>query len=132
MMEKGSEGSDRQHRPGAGFARARRADARRAAYRRWRARVPIVMAGPRRRPLRPWPQRLLRAVLGAAFVFVLLSIGLIGVAAVLGGRSLVLPVWAVAEAESRLNAALDGEMLQLWPHRHNTDGFFAAVMERQV
>lgn len=28
--------------------------------------------------------------------------------------------------------ALDGEMLQLWPHRHNTDGFFAAVMERQA
>lgn len=33
---------------------------------------------------------------------------------------------------ARQGVALDGEMLQLWPHRHNTDGFFAAVLERQA
>lgn len=32
---------------------------------------------------------------------------------------------------ARHGIAVDGEMLQLLPQRHNTDGFFAAVLERQ-
>jgi 16S rRNA (cytosine967-C5)-methyltransferase len=33
---------------------------------------------------------------------------------------------------ARHGIALDGDYLRLLPHRHNTDGFFAAVMERQA
>jgi 16S rRNA (cytosine967-C5)-methyltransferase len=37
---------------------------------------------------------------------------------------------AAALAEQRI--ALDtGECLRLWPHRHGTDGFFAAAFERR-
>ncbi len=32
---------------------------------------------------------------------------------------------------ARHGIALDGEVLRLLPHRHNTDGFFAAVLERR-
>ncbi|MBI2380082.1 MAG: RsmB/NOP family class I SAM-dependent RNA methyltransferase [Gammaproteobacteria bacterium] len=36
------------------------------------------------------------------------------------------------EALGRLNEGLDmGDYLQLWPHRHNTDGFFAAALVRK-
>ncbi|MDO9524199.1 MAG: hypothetical protein Q7J57_01450, partial [Gemmobacter sp.] len=65
----------------------------------------------RRRPVVhvPWQRRLLRAVLGAGAVFVVFALGLTLAAALLGGRSFVLPVWAVAEAESRLNRAFDGQ-----------------------
>ena len=33
---------------------------------------------------------------------------------------------------ARQGISVDGEMLRLLPHRHNTDGFFAAVLERQA
>jgi len=33
---------------------------------------------------------------------------------------------------ARHGVALDGDYLRLLPHQHNTDGFFAAVMERQA
>jgi len=85
---------------------------RRAAYRRWRARVPMVLAGPRPpRKLRPWPVRLLRSVLGAGVGLGLVLVLLVAVAAIYGGRSFVLPVWAVAETETRLNRALAGRAL---------------------
>ncbi len=32
----------------------------------------------------------------------------------------------------RHGIAMDGDMLRLLPHRHNTDGFFAAVLERKA
>lgn len=35
------------------------------------------------------------------------------------------------EALARQGIALEGERLRLLPHRHNTDGFFAAVLERR-
>lgn len=40
----------------------------------------------------------------------------------------------VAEILARRNIPLHdmGDMLRLWPHRHNTDGFFAAVLERKT
>ena len=67
--------------------------------------------GFRRRPVRhvPWPRRLARAVLGAGAVFVAFAVCLTLAAAVLGGRPLPLPVWAVAETEARLNRALGGQ-----------------------
>lgn len=34
-------------------------------------------------------------------------------------------------AEQRIGLEM-GDYLQLWPHRHGTDGFFAAVLERRV
>ncbi|MGE8491219.1 MAG: SAM-dependent methyltransferase, partial [Paraburkholderia nemoris] len=33
-------------------------------------------------------------------------------------------------AEQRIELEM-GDYLSLWPHRHATDGFFAAVLERQ-
>ena len=33
-------------------------------------------------------------------------------------------------AEQRIDLEM-GDYLSLWPHRHGTDGFFAAVLERQ-
>lgn len=111
-MDQGSNGAKDGEKAGVRFARARRVVRRRAAYRRWRSRVPILLAGPRPgRRLRPWYQRLIRATLGAGMVFLLLVAGLAGVAALVGGRSLVLPVWAVAETEARLNRALEGQVL---------------------
>ena len=98
--------------PGAAFARGRQAVARRAAYRKWRAKVPRIYAGRRApRRLRPWYQRLLRAGLWAVLAFGLVLTGLAGVSVVLGGRAVVLPVWAVAETETRLNRALEGRAL---------------------
>ena len=41
----------------------------------------------------------------------------------------LLPAAAVL---ARHDIAIDGEMLRLLPHRHNTDGFFAAVLERRA
>lgn len=41
---------------------------------------------------------------------------------------------AQALAEARVDAAetlVDGDFLRLWPHRHGTDGFFAAVWRRR-
>ena len=37
-----------------------------------------------------------------------------------------------AEVLARLKIDLPdtGEFLRLWPHRHHTDGFFAAILER--
>jgi 16S rRNA (cytosine967-C5)-methyltransferase len=32
---------------------------------------------------------------------------------------------------ARHDIALDGDTLRLLPHRHNTDGFFAAVLDRR-
>ena len=38
-----------------------------------------------------------------------------------------------AELLARQRIALDtGERLRLWPHRHGTDGFFAAAFERRL
>ncbi|MEW6647936.1 MAG: RsmB/NOP family class I SAM-dependent RNA methyltransferase [Pseudomonadota bacterium] len=39
-----------------------------------------------------------------------------------------------SEILARRNVALPdaGEVLRLWPHRHNTDGFFAAALERKA
>lgn len=38
---------------------------------------------------------------------------------------------SAADILAHHDIAVEGEMLQLLPHRHNTDGFFAAVLERQ-
>ena len=62
-----------------------------------------------RRPALPWHRRLGRAVLRAGLVFVLFVGLLAGAGWLLGGRPLALPVWLVAEAETRLNKALDGK-----------------------
>ena len=32
---------------------------------------------------------------------------------------------------SQADTLVDGNFLRLWPHRHGTDGFFAAVWERK-
>jgi len=37
-----------------------------------------------------------------------------------------------AKAEVAATALCSGPFLRLWPHRHNTDGFFAAVWERKL
>ncbi|MDP2085462.1 MAG: hypothetical protein Q8K20_09710, partial [Gemmobacter sp.] len=64
----------------------------------------------RRRPRRapaPWPRRLARAVVWAGIGFAVFVGLLVAAASVLGGRPLALPVWVVAEAETRLNRALN-------------------------
>jgi 16S rRNA (cytosine967-C5)-methyltransferase len=33
---------------------------------------------------------------------------------------------------ARHGIALDGDLLRLLPHRHNTDGFFAAVLDKKA
>lgn len=45
----------------------------------------------------------------------------------------LLPAAEVLEAAKVENAAslVKDEYLRLWPHRHGTDGFFAAVWERR-
>lgn len=57
----------------------------------------------------PWPRRLLRAMLWAGVAFVLFTGLLTAGAALLSGRPLALPVWAVAEVEQRANRALEGQ-----------------------
>jgi 16S rRNA (cytosine967-C5)-methyltransferase len=44
-----------------------------------------------------------------------------------------LPVQALLEAArvSRAAELVSGPFLRLWPHRHQTDGFFAAVWQRR-
>ena len=32
----------------------------------------------------------------------------------------------------RASELVDGDFLRLWPHRHGTDGFFAAVWEKKA
>ena len=59
-----------------------------------------------RRPPAPWPRRLARAVLWAGIAFAVFAGLLTGGATLLGGRPLALPVWVVAEAETRINRAL--------------------------
>lgn len=100
--------------PGKGgrFARGRRIVRRRRAYRRWRTRVPIVFAGRRApRAPQPWYARLIRASIAAVAAFGLVVVMLAGLAAFLGGRAVILPVWAVAEVETRVNRALEGRVL---------------------
>ena len=63
----------------------------------------------RYRPPMPWPKRLARAGLRAALMMAVFLALMVGAATLLGGRPLALPVWAVAEAESRINAALGGQ-----------------------
>ena len=67
-------------------------------------------ARPRRAARRamPWPRRLARALVSAMLALVLFVGGLAGVAVLASGRPVVLPVWAVAETEARMNRALDG------------------------
>ena len=36
-----------------------------------------------------------------------------------------------SEVLARHGIVLDGELLRLLPHRHHTDGFFAAVLDRE-
>ena len=61
-----------------------------------------------RKPAMPLPKRLARAALSALVTLALFVGGLTAVAFVASGRPIALPVWAVAETESRMNAALDG------------------------
>lgn len=56
----------------------------------------------------PWHWRLARAVTWAGLWFVAFVTILLFGAAVLAGRPLALPVWAVAETETRLNRLLEG------------------------
>lgn len=63
----------------------------------------------RYRPPMPWPRRLARAILRAGLMMAVFLALMVGAATLLGGRPLALPVWAVAEAESRLNLALGGQ-----------------------
>jgi 16S rRNA (cytosine967-C5)-methyltransferase len=37
-----------------------------------------------------------------------------------------------AEIVGRPGAGIEGDMLRLLPHVHNTDGFFAAALERRA
>ena len=37
-----------------------------------------------------------------------------------------------SEVLARQGIALEGEMLRLMPHQHDTDGFFAAILERKA
>ena len=62
----------------------------------------------RRAPM-PWYRRLLRATVWAVVAFALFTGLLAAGAALFTGRPLALPVWAVAEAEARINRALEGQ-----------------------
>lgn len=68
--------------------------------------------GRRRRRMRPrlsWQRRLIRATIAGAVTFLVFTGLLAAGAALFSGRPLALPVWIVAEAEQRLNAALGGQ-----------------------
>ena len=44
----------------------------------------------------------------------------------------LLPAWAMAQAASLCSGGETGSAyLRMWPHRHQTDGFFAAVWTRK-
>lgn len=58
---------------------------------------------------RSWGWRLARALVWACVAVMLVTGALAGGAALFSGRPLALPVWAVAEAEARLNRALGGQ-----------------------
>ncbi len=74
-----------------------------------RPRSRLLRPARRYRPPMPWPRRLVRALVRAGLIMAVFLALMLGAATLLGGRPVALPVWAVAEAESRLNAALGGQ-----------------------